>query len=80
MNAGLLVISSRVGGVPYMIEHGKTGLLFESGNADALAQEMLWALGHPDKVSHIIMQAQDDVQKYTWENVKENILNLYEQI
>ena len=80
MNAGLLVISSRVGGVPYMIEHGKTGLLFESGNADALAQEMLWALGHPDKVSQIIMQAQDDVQKYTWENVKENILNLYEQI
>ena len=30
MNAGVLVISSNVGGVPYMIEYGRTGLLFNS--------------------------------------------------
>ena len=38
MNAGLLVIASRVGGVTYMINHGKTGLLFESENAAKLEQ------------------------------------------
>lgn len=78
MNAGLLVISSEVGGVPYMIEHGKTGLLYESGNTDALAQEMLWALSHPREVNHMIAQAQDEVLKYSWDNVKEKIMKLYE--
>ena len=32
MNAGLLVISSRVGGVPYMIKNGSNGLLFDSND------------------------------------------------
>ena len=36
-NAGLLVISSNVGGVPYMIEHGRSGLVFESDKEDEMA-------------------------------------------
>ena len=78
MNAGLLVISSRVGGVPYMIEHGKTGLLFESDNADDMAATMLWALEHPKEVNDIIVRAQQDVQKYSWENIKKQLLEVYE--
>ena len=122
MNAGLLVISSRVGGVPYMINEVKgideckvesvkckgtenskadtnastpytlhptptaqsphrpnkaTGLLFESDNADDLAEKMLWALEHPVEVKQIISQAQIDVQKYAWENVKQELLKTY---
>lgn len=78
MNEGLLVISSRVGGVPYMIEHGRTGLLFDSDNSDALAQEMLWALSHPDEVKQMIAQAQIEVQKYSWKNVKQQLMKVYE--
>ena len=105
MNAGLLVISSRVGGVPYMIEeydmaigNGQwaiddetnrqspianrpkrpTGLLFESDNAQELADQMIWALEHPEEVKQMIAQAQTDVQKYTWENVKQQLLKVYE--
>lgn len=123
MNAGLLVISSRVGGVPYMINEVKgideckvesvkckgtenskadtnastpytlhptptassphrpkrpTGLLFESDNSDELAEKMLWALEHPEEVKQIIAQAQIDVQKYAWENVKQQLMKVYE--
>ena len=123
MNAGLLVISSRVGGVPYMINEAKgideckvesvkckgtenskadtnastpytlhptptaqsphrpnkaTGLLFESDNADDLAEKMLWALEHPEEVKQIIAQAQIDVQKYAWKNVKQQLMKVYE--
>ena len=104
MNAGLLVISSRVGGVPYMIEeydmaigngqwaiddetnrqspianrpNKSTGLLFESGNADELAEKMIWALEHPEEVKQIIAQAQTDVLKYAWENVKQQLMKVY---
>jgi glycosyltransferase involved in cell wall biosynthesis len=37
MHAGVAVIGSNEGGVPEIIDHEKTGLLFESWNSDALA-------------------------------------------
>ena len=78
MNAGLLVISSRVGGVPYMIEDGKTGVLFESENCNDLADKMTWALVHPQEVNTMIIAAQKEVQKYSWENVKPLLFKVYE--
>lgn len=78
MNAGLLVISSRVGGVPFMIEDGKTGLLFESGNADDMAAKMLWVLEHPKEVHTIIIHSQKEVQKYSWKNIKKLLFEVYE--
>ena len=78
MNAGLLVISSRVGGVPYMIEDGETGLLFESGNANELADKMKWALENPEVINNMIKAAQKEVQKYSWDKVKLQLLKIYE--
>lgn len=102
MNAGLLVISSRVGGIPYMIVDGSqtyrhsledgvgayslefrgndrpTGLLFESDDVDDMAAKMMWALEHPQEVKTMIHNAQVDVQKYAWENVKQQLMKVYE--
>lgn len=39
--AGLPTIASRVGGVPYLIDHGVNGLLFEAGDVDALADHLV---------------------------------------
>lgn len=44
---GLAVIGSRIGSIEELIEHGVTGLLFEPGNPESLAQTMQWALDHP---------------------------------
>ena len=77
MNAGLLVISSRVGGVPYMIDDGKTGLLFESENSNDLADKMLWALEHTEEANNMILAAQKEVQKYSWEKVKKQLFKVY---
>ena len=77
MNAGLLVISSRVGGVPYMIDDGKTGLLFESDNDNELAGKMLWAVEHPAEVGTIIQQAHNTVNNYHWEKIREKIYCSY---
>ena len=40
MRAGVAVIGSNRGGVPEIIEHGNTGLLFESGSSDSLYQQL----------------------------------------
>lgn len=111
MNAGVLVISSNVGGVPYLIEHERTGLLFDllenkntknkdqnnenilldnqknykentknnfSDSAEALAEQMEWALQHQEECLQIIANAKREVNKYSWENVRKQLLPLYE--
>lgn len=77
MNAGLLVISSNVGGVPYMIENGTTGLLFESDNDAELTQKMLWAVENPTMALAITMQARRTVERYRWESIREAIYKAY---
>ena len=48
MAAGKPVIGSRVGGVPYYIREGETGLLFESENVDELAEKLRLLLSSPE--------------------------------
>ena len=72
------MISSNVGGVPYMIEHGRTGLLFESGNADDMAAQIEWALEHQEESVKMIENAHNGVKKYSWTNIRKQLLPLYE--
>ncbi len=50
MRAGTAVVGSRAGGVPEIIDHGRTGLMFESGDAADLARclERLAAAGRAE--------------------------------
>ncbi|MET0266177.1 MAG: TIGR04063 family PEP-CTERM/XrtA system glycosyltransferase [Duganella sp.] len=45
MAQGKLIVASDVGGHREMIEHGKTGMLFRAGDANALASEVVRLLG-----------------------------------
>ncbi len=83
MNAGVLVISSRVGGVPSMIEHGRTGLLFEGLEDEGvrgLETEILWALDHQEESMQMVEAAHEEVKKYSWTEVRKQLLPLYESL
>ena len=77
MNAGVLVISSKVGGVPYIINDGRTGLLFEYDDDKKLAQQMLWATGNQEESLKMIEAARKEVKKYSWNHIREILLPLY---
>lgn len=77
MNAGLLVISSCVGGVSYIIKNNTSGLLFESDNHEELAQKMLWAVANQTVTKTIIQQAHRAVGDYRWEIIKEKLYTVY---
>lgn len=77
MNAGLLVISSSVGGVPYMIQDDVNGLLFESDNDVELAQQMIWACDHSKEVTKMCQKAKEGLGKYTWDEIKDQLFKLY---
>ena len=83
MNAGVLVISSNVGGVPYMIEHQRTGLLFDGLEREVireLERQILWALDHQEESVRMIETAHEEVKKYSWTEVRKQLLPLYESI
>ena len=40
MSMGTLVIASNIGGLPEMIEHGRTGLLFDPGDVACLVSSI----------------------------------------
>jgi glycosyltransferase involved in cell wall biosynthesis len=55
--SGLPVIASRLGAMAELIEDGRTGLLFEPGSADDLAQRLRWASAHPGRMAEMGRQA-----------------------
>ena len=75
--AGLLVIASNVGGIPYMIEDGKNGFLFESDNAPEMADKMMAAVDYPEQSLEMINKAHLCLKQYTWEEVSTRLLPLY---
>ena len=63
MNAGCaLVVSHQVGAAPYLIEHGKNGLLFRSGDATSLAAGIREYLENPELQKSVAVQACHTIQ------------------
>jgi L-malate glycosyltransferase len=56
MRAGIAVIGSHAGGVPEIINHEKTGLLFEPRNASSLCQQICNLYSHP-QLKHTLAMA-----------------------
>jgi len=48
---GVPVIASQLGALAEAVEDGRTGLLFEPGDAAHLAERAAWLLGHPDEAA-----------------------------
>jgi len=46
---GLPVLASRLGSLAEIIKDGETGLLFEAGNPQDLAEKTRWLIDHPDE-------------------------------
>jgi glycosyltransferase involved in cell wall biosynthesis len=45
MASGVPVVATKVGGVPHLVDHGRTGFLVEVGDVDALVQRLVELLG-----------------------------------
>ncbi len=81
MAAGLAVIASKVGGIPYQIQHDATGLLFEPGNVDELA-ELLRRLASDSSLAPRLGTAARELAsaRYDANEVARATLSVYESV
>ena len=70
------VIASRMGGIPELIEEGKTGLLFEAGNADDLEQKLRYLLETPNVLDEFIENCKNVVFE-TPESYYQKLMKIY---
>ncbi|HVL58036.1 MAG TPA: glycosyltransferase family 4 protein [Burkholderiaceae bacterium] len=76
---GLPVIASRIGALAELVDDGRTGLLFEPGNADDLADKMRWVLAHPQRVRRMGDAARAEYEaRYTPSRNYEQLIRIYD--
>ncbi|MER3406211.1 MAG: glycosyltransferase family 1 protein, partial [Chloroflexota bacterium] len=69
MFAGVPVVASRVGGNPETIEHGRTGLLVELNDGDAIVEGVRCLLADPALGERLTAAARQEVARFSWENL-----------
>ena len=75
---GLPVIASRLGAMAELVRDGATGLVFEAGNADDLAERMAWAEAHPGDMARMGRAARNEYElKYTPDRNYEALMGIY---
>lgn len=79
--AALPTVASRVGGVPYLIDHGIHGFLFEAGDAEGLSRHLITLAKDPELRQHmgqrLYQRAKED---YSLESTLQRQLTIYETI
>lgn len=81
MAAGVPVVATQVGGVPDMVNHGETGLLYEWGNTYALIGFMRRLIEDPSLGNRLGHQAREFVQvNYSPERVAAGTVAAYRRL
>ncbi|MDN5753856.1 MAG: glycosyltransferase family 4 protein [Nitrosospira sp.] len=78
--SGVPVVSTSVGGVPYLVEHDKTALLVSPQDPDAMADAIFALLDNPARARQISEAGIKSVQQYTWPKVRDRLLRVYEEV
>jgi len=78
--AGTPVVSTEAGGIPYMVEHEKTGLLVRRDDHEAMAEQVFRLLDDALLAARIAEEARAECREYEWAAVKDQWLTLYREL
>jgi glycogen synthase len=74
------VVATAVGGIPEVVEPGRTGLLVPPGEPAALAEAIGWVLAHPGEGRALGRAGRQRVEaRFTWHRVAERTEDVYRQ-
>lgn len=80
LSCGKALIASRVGGIPEVIEHGKTGILVEPGDVKSLSENMIELIVDEIKRKNLGVAGRAAVRKYDMATVARQTMQLYSEL
>ena len=80
MASGLPIVTTNVGGIPYVVKDGETALFVDAGDARGMADQVLRLLGDHELYTRLVNNGLAEVQQYAWKVVKDQWLALYGQV
>lgn len=76
MALGIPIVSTNVGGIPYLIVDHLNGLLVEAGDVEAMAEAIENLLRNPELSEKLSINGRSFVEKHDWKQVKQFWLEL----
>lgn len=80
MAAGLPVVTTNAGGIPYIVTHEESCLMVECNDHEALAASALRLLEDNELAVKIARQARKASRKFTWGVVRDEWVKLYDEL
>jgi glycosyltransferase involved in cell wall biosynthesis len=77
--AGVPVVSTSVGGVPFVVEHERTALLVPPNHPEATASAILRLLDDDDLWQRLRQAGVEESKRYTWARVKPALMRVYDE-
>ncbi|WP_414468850.1 glycosyltransferase family 4 protein [Methanobacterium sp. ACI-7] len=80
MACNLPIISSRLGGIPDIINEGKTGLLVNPGDYKSLADNITYLLENEELTKKMGDSGRKKVNEYSWKNIADKTDKIYKEL
>jgi len=80
MNADVPIIAANVGGIPDIVIHEKTGLLFEVNNTKALESALLRLIDSPALQEKFVINAKNQLDRYSPDAMANSYTELYQSL
>ena len=78
--SGVPVVTTNAGGIPYILEHEKTGLMVEINDHEAMAQAAMRLLEDEELAARLVKNARQYCQAFTWKKSGKEWLKLYKEL
>ncbi|MCB1776163.1 MAG: glycosyltransferase family 4 protein [Candidatus Competibacteraceae bacterium] len=78
--SGVAVVSTAVGGVPYLVRDDEDALLVPPTNPDAMASAVATLLEAPEKLEKLVNAGRNSAERFSWRQVKPLWLSIYQDL
>ena len=79
MATGLPVVATKIGGIPYVVAEGKSGLLCPYGDVETMTDMVEQLMTDEHKWSEYSKEAKDIAKGYSWTDIADRIVRLYNE-
>lgn len=78
--SGLPIVTTSAGGIPYLVQHERTGLLCETGDWQGLAKNIVRLLRDENLALNLTRNGYEQCLLYRWDRARTAWLNVYQSL